>query len=216
MPFGPDSIRIRKICNGDTLIDIIKAGLRTPYVFITSPNGQIYRPGDTVVISASVWDSNNTTVRVVNFYIDSIFIGNDSITPYSITTQLGAGVYEIRAVAIDNKGAMGMDSRQISIQYPNIPPTVTITSPPNNATFRANSSMIITANAHDSDGTVKSVQFYRENTVLRDTTLLGEDSLPPYSLKMSNILAGTYRILAKVFDNRGAIGFSKEINFTVQ
>ena len=89
------------------------------------------------------------------------------------------------------------------------PPVVSITAPINNATFTAPASFTIKANASDSDGTVKKVAFYK------DATLLGVDSVQPYTYNATNIYGGTYAITARATDNAGLIGTSAPVNIVV-
>ena len=78
----------------------------------------------------------------------------------------------------------------------NQPPSVSITSPANNASFNAPATITINANASDPDGNVSKVEFYNGNT------LLGTDNSSPYSYTWSNVAAGTYTITAKATDNK--------------
>jgi pectate lyase len=77
-------------------------------------------------------------------------------------------------------------------------PTVSITSPANNATYAAPASIVINANATDSDGTISKVEFFNGNT------LLNSDASSAYSYTWTNVAAGTYTINAIATDNQGA------------
>ncbi len=80
----------------------------------------------------------------------------------------------------------------------NPPPTVSITSPAQGATFTAGSNINIAVNASDPNGTVTKVEFYN------GSTLLGQDSSAPYTYNWNNVSAGSYSIIAKAYDNEGA------------
>lgn len=81
----------------------------------------------------------------------------------------------------------------------NAAPTVTITSPASGATLPAGTTSVqLTANASDPDGTVASVRFYR------DTTLLATDTTAPYAATLTGLSAGTYTVRAVATDNAGA------------
>ncbi len=80
----------------------------------------------------------------------------------------------------------------------NTPPTVSITSPDDGATFEAGSTVQISADASDPDGSITRVQFYR------GTTLLGEDTTAPYTYTWNNSAAGNHEIIAKAYDDKGA------------
>ncbi|NJM94346.1 MAG: hypothetical protein HC842_06500, partial [Cytophagales bacterium] len=74
---------------------------------------------------------------------------------------------------------------------PNQAPTVSISSPANNASFSAGANITIQATASDSDGSVTKVEFYN------GSTKLGEDSSSPYTYTWSNVSAGSYTLTAK-------------------
>lgn len=87
----------------------------------------------------------------------------------------------------------------------NVAPTVSITSPANNASFVAPAGITINANAADADGTVSKVDFYN------GTTLLSSDATAPYTYSWTNVAAGNYSITAKATDNAGAVTTSSTI-----
>jgi|GEM_PF-919609 len=87
-------------------------------------------------------------------------------------------------------------------------PTVSITSPVNNATFAPGANITINANASD-DGSVTRVEFFR------GTTKLAEDTSSPYSFLWSSVPAGSYALTAKATDNQGATATSSVVNITV-
>ena len=105
----------------------------------------------------------------------------------------------------------GFNLNYVTVTAPlvNIAPTVSITSPVNNASFNAPATITITANAADVDGTVSKVDFYN------GTKLLGTTTVAPYSFVWSNITAGTYSISAKATDNSAAVTTSASVNATV-
>ncbi len=80
----------------------------------------------------------------------------------------------------------------------NVFPSVTITSPAEGTSFAEGDNINITASASDSDGTVIRVEFYN------GSTLLGQDTTAPYSYSWNSVSAGSYSIIAKVYDNEGA------------
>jgi endoglucanase Acf2 len=91
----------------------------------------------------------------------------------------------------------------------NTPPTVSVTSPANNATFPSPSTITINATASDPGGSVTSVAFYN------GSTLLGTDNTSPYSYAWTNVTTGTYAITARATDNGGLVTTSSPVNITV-
>ncbi len=89
-------------------------------------------------------------------------------------------------------------------------PTVSITSPANNASFTAPVSVTINASASDADGTVSLVEFFN------GSTKLGEDATSPYSFAWTGVAAGSYTLTAKATDNNSGATTSAAVNITVQ
>lgn len=92
---------------------------------------------------------------------------------------------------------------------PNTPPTSSITSPSNGATFTAPASIAINASASDANGSVVRVDFYS------GTQLLGSDTSSPYSFTWSSVAAGTYSLTAVARDDAGASTSSAAVSVTV-
>lgn len=88
-------------------------------------------------------------------------------------------------------------------------PTINLTAPTANASYKAPATVTISANAADADGSISRVEFYN------GTTLLGTDSAAPYSMAWSNVAAGTYKVSAKAVDNLGAVASTQEVTITV-
>lgn len=91
----------------------------------------------------------------------------------------------------------------------NNPPTVSISSPASGATYGAPASMVITATAADSDGTVTKVDIYQGSTLLKSDTTV------PYSVAWNDVRAGTYQLTAVARDNDGATKTSSAVTVTV-
>jgi hypothetical protein len=89
------------------------------------------------------------------------------------------------------------------------PPSVSITSPVNNASFAAPATITINANASDPGGSITKVEFYRGGT------LLGTDTTSPYGYTWSNVAVGSYALTAKAYDNLNATTTSSAVNVTV-
>ena len=82
---------------------------------------------------------------------------------------------------------------------PNALPTVTITSPTNNAMFTAPASFAFEADAYDADpGDVWDVEFWIGNAMVDDVYSA------PYATTVTNLAAGTYTLKAIVWDYSSA------------
>jgi hypothetical protein len=89
----------------------------------------------------------------------------------------------------------------------NVPPTVTLASPGSN--LIAPASLVLSANASDSDGSIAKVEFFNGGTKL------GESTTAPYTFAWPSVAAGTYSLTARATDNSGAITTSGAVTATV-
>ena len=184
-----------------------------PTISITAPtNNAVYTAPASVTITANANDADGSIAKV-EFYNGTTLLNLDNAAPYTYNwTNIGAGTYTITAKAYDNINAV-TTSTAITIQVnmpPNKIPTVSITTPTNNAVFTAPASVRITANANDVDGSIANVEFYN------GTILLNSDNAAPYTYNWTNVAMGTYVITAKVYDNVNASTISATIQIEVE
>jgi len=91
---------------------------------------------------------------------------------------------------------------------PNNPPTISLSSPSNGASFTSGTTITISASASDADGSVTAVDF------LVDGVVIGSDASSPYSINYT-AASGTHTIAAKATDNLGASTTSTSVSITV-
>jgi glucose/arabinose dehydrogenase len=90
----------------------------------------------------------------------------------------------------------------------NQPPTVSITSPTNGASFTAPASVTITADANDTDDSVTNVSFFD------GASFLGQTNNTPYTVT-STFAEGTHALTAVATDNGGLSTTSSVVNISV-
>jgi hypothetical protein len=90
-------------------------------------------------------------------------------------------------------------------------PIVNISSPPDEATFNAGDTVIISANGFDADGTINSVEFYSQGFLLGTGALTGTNQ---YSFTWPGVFAGNYALTAVATDDQGARATSAAVNVT--
>src|SRR5207245_1910376 len=136
----------------------------SPSVTIISPTiGAVLIAPATFTVQATASDSDGSVAQV-QFFNGTISLGIDSTSPYSASVNnLAAGPYTLSAVATDNLGATATNSVNIVVDAP---PTVSVSSPTNNASFTAGDNVTLQANANDSDGSVAKVEFFVGATLL--------------------------------------------------
>ena len=182
-----------------------------PVVTITAPanNATSVAPA-TFNISATASDPDGTVTKV-EFYRNGTLLGTDATAPYSFAwSNVAVGAYALTAKAYDNAGAI-TTSATVNVQVKaNVAPTVTLTSPPNNANFVAPATITLSATAADSDGTVAKVDFLRGGA-----TLVGTVTTPPFTYTWTNVAAGTYSLTAKATDDKGAATTSTAVTAKV-
>jgi Bacterial Ig domain/Secretion system C-terminal sorting domain len=88
-------------------------------------------------------------------------------------------------------------------------PSVAIASPANGSSYTAPASVVINANAADTDGSITKVDFYN------GATLLFSDNAAPYSYTWTGVAAGSYALTARATDNLGATTTSSVVNISV-
>jgi hypothetical protein len=92
----------------------------------------------------------------------------------------------------------------------NQPPTVSLTSPANSASFTSPAKISLAATASDPDGSVARVEFFN------GTASLGQDTTAPYTTQWNTGAAGTYTITARATDNGGATATSAPVTVSVK
>jgi phosphatidylserine/phosphatidylglycerophosphate/cardiolipin synthase-like enzyme len=91
----------------------------------------------------------------------------------------------------------------------NTPPSVSITSPAQGASFSSPASITITASASDSDGSIAKVEFFAGSGIL------GTVTTAPYQINWTGVPSGTYSLTAVATDNLGATRTSAAVSVTV-
>ena len=187
------------------------SGNLPPTVSLSSPaNDATFTAPASISMTANATDPENQLTRV-EFYHGTTLLGTDTAAPYTFTwSSVPAGPYSLTARAYD-AGGLNTTSAAVSVTVnaANQPPTVSITSPANNATFTAPASITMTANATDPENQLTRVEFYN------GSTLLGTDASAPYAFTWGSVAPGTYPLRALAVDSAGASGSSATVTITV-
>ncbi len=100
----------------------------------------------------------------------------------------------------------------------NRPPAVSMAVPADGATFTAPANILLAAHASDTDGMVKTVEFFQGTTRLGLRTNYPPGSMRldnPFYLEWANVLPGSYTLTAKATDDRGLTATSPPVRITV-
>jgi hypothetical protein len=183
-----------------------------PAVSLTAPaNGAAFNAPANITLSASATDSDGTVSRV-EFYAGTSLVGTATASPYQINwPNIAAGTYSLSAVAIDNLGAATRSgTASITVSPSNGLPSVSLVSPAEGASLAAGSSVTVSANASDGDGTVSKVEFFAGATLIGTATTPSSGNL--YSVTWSNVAPGAHALTAKATDNAGGSTTSAAVN----
>ncbi|MBO9702608.1 MAG: DUF5060 domain-containing protein [Sporocytophaga sp.] len=98
------------------LVKVIKKANQLPVAHITSPaNLSNFSIGSSITVTATASDSDGI-IKFVEFYIDNLLLGKDSIPSYSFPIQnLQTGTHNIKIKAYDDSTAYQQDSVQITV-----------------------------------------------------------------------------------------------------
>lgn len=194
-------------------VGVIVVDLTPPAVSITSPAGGSTIPNNApVTISAAA--SDDIGVVEVSFFVNSILLGTDTTTPYSLewnpaTATLGSHSFYARAY--DGNGN-SRTSTSVSVTVADAtPPTVSITSPSNGGTVPKNTTVTISASASDNVG-VTRVEFFV------GSTLTCTDTTSPYTCawRVPKTAGASYSLQTKAYDARNNLGTSTTVVVTAR
>jgi regulation of enolase protein 1 (concanavalin A-like superfamily) len=206
-----DRRRLARAIFSNVTVRSSASGNQAPAVTITQPaNGTQYSLPANVTIDATATDPENRMASV-GFYVNNALITTDTTAPYSAPwSPSAAGTYTLAAMAQDADGGSSWSiSVSVTVQGPNSPPAVNLTSPANAATFTAPATINMTAAASDPENQLARVQF------LSGSTVLATDTTAPFAWTWSNVAAGTYSLTAKAYDSAGAVATSAAVTVTV-
>ncbi len=196
----------KRAWTSEPLLRSLISGLVPPVVSISSSAVNTPSPGS-ITLSAIATDQDGSIVSV-SFIQDGVTLGADVSNPYTRNvTGLAVGTYTFTARATDNDGLITTSS-PITVTVTNTLPTVSITSPSNNATYTTGDPVNLTATASDANGTIARVNFYRNGV------FLSTDASSPYTASWTSTVGG-HAFEAWAVDNEGDSAKSTAINITV-
>ncbi|WP_296618525.1 Ig-like domain-containing protein, partial [Marivirga sp.] len=180
-----------------------------PAVSITHPiQGQVFRFGQDILISANVSDHENKIQKVEFFYGEQM-IAIIETAPYEIIWKNApAGDHILKTKIFDHRGLTAESSR-INIAVDHVP-TVEITNPIQNQTYTLGEDIMISTEATDPENKIQKVEFFygEQMIAIVDTA--------PYEVNWKKAPFGNHVLKAKIFDSKGLTDESSRINITVE
>ena len=184
-------------------LGLYESSFNLPPTANAGSNQTITLPTNTVSLSASGSDADGT----ISSYSWTKVSGPNSGTiinanaASAIVNNLSQGVYQFELKVTDDKGAVGKDTVQVTVNTaPNMPPTAnagkdqTITLPTNTVS--------LSGNGTDADGTISSYAWTKISGPSGGTI----NNANFASAIMNNLSEGVYLFELKVTDDKGAVG----------
>ncbi len=193
-----------------------------PTVHLFSPtNNSVFFGPTNILLKAEARDSDGW-LRRVEFYRNNVLIGsvtNQNTALYQLTWfNAQPGSYSLTAKAVDNFEAKGISSPvniviHQSTTPTNIPPSVQIVAPTNYANYKTPADIMISAQATDTDGFIKTVEFLAGTNTLavitNQATSASNSNL--FHFIWHNAPAGEHALRVKATDNGGAVKPSEPV-----
>jgi hypothetical protein len=122
------------------------------------------------------------------------------------------GTFEVIARAVDNRGATAVSIPvSINVIAANQAPTVSILRPASGTNVARPSTVQAEASATDPDGTIARVEFLIGTNVV----FIATNAPYVYSFSTTNTPLGTFEIVARAVDDRGAVSSSAPVTLTI-
>ena len=184
-----------------------------PPVANAGENVVVVLPASTATLDGSLSTDVDTPTLTYNWeqvYGPSTITFSDNTVVSPSISNLEEGIYKCELTVSDGVYSSSDEVLIIVSATGNSNPTVAITSPGNNVSFKEYTDITITASANDLDGTVALVEFYD------GATKIGEDTTEPYNFIWSGASLGTHELTAKAIDNNSAEGISQIVNISIE
>ncbi|MFZ9045435.1 MAG: glycosyl hydrolase [Cyclobacteriaceae bacterium] len=139
----------------------------------------------------------------------SVVVFSDQNTAAPIISGLVEGIYKFKVTVSDGTYNASDDVLVIVSESGNAPPSVSISQPATNTSFREGDPIVFQASANDLDGQVEKVSYFNGDQ------LLGEATQTPYEWVWTDAAVGAYSIHAVATDDGEATATSQAINVEV-
>ncbi|MDF1696741.1 MAG: glycosyl hydrolase [Saprospiraceae bacterium] len=171
-------------------------------------NVTVVLPSTTVNLDGS--QSYDPEGEVISYAWEQIY-GPSSVSYSDITddqpliSNLEEGVYKFRLTVSDGQYNSYDEVLVIVSSDGNLPPSISITAPLDNTTFREGEPIPIETAVSDIDGFINLVEFFANDVKI------GEDDTAPFAYQWENASVGSHIIIARATDNANTFGTSQEV-----
>jgi subtilisin-like proprotein convertase family protein len=176
--------------------------------FLAQPGNQTVSEGSTAVFSANVAGARPLSYQWTFNHTNALPGATNSTLTLNDVRLDNSGAY---ALVVSNAFGLAVSSNALlTVIGFNDPPTVSLDSPTNGASFGLNvGSILLLATAADPDGAVARVEFFA------DHVLLGADFDAPYQFEWLDARVGAHELAAVAWDTEGAASTSIVVRITV-
>jgi len=183
---------------------------KAPAVSLASSAATATAPAS-LALTATANDTDGT-ISKVELLQNGVVVQTKTASPWQFSVAgLAAGSYAFTAKATDNSGASATSSASTVVVSAapaiNKVPVVGLSS--SAATAVAPASLILTATATDSDGTISKVELLQNGVVVQTKTA------SPWQFSVAGLAAGSYAFTAKATDNAGSTSISSAASVLV-
>lgn len=179
---------------------VVNANNLPPQTAISAPqNDSVVIVGDSVSVTVDASDpDSNDAVASVELWVNGSKFATDSAAPWAFNwAPQTAGSYRLESRAFDGSGAEGRSGEvSVTVKAANQAPVVSLTLPTAGFTLASGGSLSISADASDADGSVASVSFYANGS------LVGVDDSAPFELSFAPA-DGSLSLQARAVDDQG-------------
>ena len=196
-------------------------GNSIPVVTLTQPtNNEVVAVGTPIFLTASATDADGT-ISFVEFFSGALNLGrangpSSNGLYHCVWTNAPAGMYQLRAEAVDNTGGRGLSAwAQVAVSgLTNVPntnnviPVVNWLRPTNGSFFARGALILLRTSATDVDGTISFVDFFS------GSVKLGAALHRPTVFTIGpgrTHCRGTHQLHAEAADNAGGVGASAPV-----
>lgn len=171
-------------------------------------NVSVLLPSNTTMLDGSL--SYDPEGNGISYYWEQIYgpssvSFSDNTSDQPVITNIEEGVYKFK-LTVDNGSYDAYDEVLVIVSNDgNLAPSISITTPLDDASYKEGESITIEASATDIDGSIDLVEFYANDLKI------GEDNIAPYAYVWNNPSVGSYVIRAKATDNDNTTGNSQDI-----
>lgn len=183
---------------------------KAPTVTLTQPTQATQvAEGATLRLGATAVDVDGA-IQSVRFLANGAEIGSKQAGPYFFDWKTTSpGLYIVKAEARDDFGNLSTSSEILVTVTANKLPTVSLTQPSANVSLVTGTTLNLSANATDQDGTIQQVRF------LVNGVELGKVLSAPYTFAWKPLAEGSYSLVAEAMDNVGATSTTSSVTVTV-